>query len=202
LSDSLQTFVEFFKLDSDLIKVAAKASNSIEEKFQSLEELIPALSEAERNEFLVKVLRGEPVIGVQLAKRLKELSYSQIALVPSGAKLRSLSQILASAKEYTKLRQAQKKETAKQERIRQLLALAPKEAKLWEEVFRLIALKQSKPYDDAVAHLINLRDLAIHQGQLEKFQLRIQQMQTDYSNRPGLLSRLQKVGLLTLLKNK
>ncbi|BAZ34014.1 hypothetical protein NIES4074_65280 (plasmid) [Cylindrospermum sp. NIES-4074] len=199
LSDSLQSFVEFFKIDNDLIAVAAKASNSsTQEEFESLEELIPTLPEAERNEFLVKVLRGEPLIGVQLAKRLKELSNSQIALVQGNSNRRALSQLLASAKDYTKLRQEQELEGAKQARIRQLSALAPKEAKLWEEVFRLIALKQSKPYDEAVAHLINLRDLAEHQSQLEKFKLRIQQMQTDYSNRPGLLSRLQKVGLLTL----
>ncbi|MBY5285556.1 hypothetical protein F2Y95_28535, partial (plasmid) [Aphanizomenon flos-aquae CCAP 1446/1C] len=105
---------------------------------------------------------------------------------------------IASAEDCSRLRQEQELKAAKEARIRQLLALVPKEAKLWEEVFRLIALKQSKPYDDAIAHLRNLRDLAEHQGKLEQFKLRVQEMQTDYSNRPGLLSRLQKAGLLRL----
>ena len=78
LSDSLQSFVEFFKVDNDLITVAAKASNTTQAEFTSLEALIPTLPEAERNEFLVKVLKNEPLIGVQLAKRLKELSNSQL----------------------------------------------------------------------------------------------------------------------------
>ena len=198
LSDSLQSFVEFFKVDNDLITVAAKASNTTQAEFTSLEALIPTLPEAERNEFLVKVLKNEPLIGVQLAKRLKELSNSQLTLVQDNGNRRSLLQLIASAKDYSKLRQEQELKAAKEARNRQLLALVPKEAKLWEEVFRLIAFKQSKSYDDAIAHLRNLRDLAEHQGQLDKFKLRVQEMQTDYSNRPGLLSRLQKAGLLSL----
>jgi hypothetical protein len=198
LSDSLQSFVEFFKVDNDLITVAATASNSTQAEFTSLETLIPTLPEAERNEFLVKVLKNEPLIGVQLAKRLKELSKSQLTLVQGNGNRRLLFQLIASAKDCTKLRQEQELKAAKEARIRQLLALVPKEAKLWEEVFRLIAFKQSKSYDDAIAHLRNLRDLAEHQGQLDKFKLRVQEMQTDYSNRPGLLSRLQKAGFLRL----
>jgi hypothetical protein len=64
-----------------LITVAATASNSTQAEFTSLEALIPTLPEAERNDFLVKVLKNEPLIGVQLAKRLKELSNSQLTLV-------------------------------------------------------------------------------------------------------------------------
>lgn len=198
LSDSLQTFVEFFKIDNDLITIAAKASNSAQKEFASLAELIPTLPETERDEFLVKVLKNEPLVGVQLAKRLQELSHSQMALVSGNGDRRALCELISSANEYTKIRQKQELQAAKEARIRELSALAPKEAKLWEEVFRLIALKQSKPYDEAIKHLRNLRDLAEHQGQLAQFKLRIQKMQTDYSNRPGLLSRLQQAGLLRL----
>lgn len=62
------------------------------------------------------------------------------------------------------------------------------ETTVWEEVFRLFALKQSKPYDEAVAYLVDLRDLAEYPGKLEPFYARIEQMQDDYSNRPGLFT--------------
>lgn len=198
LSDSLQTFVEFFKIDNDLITIAAKASNSAQKEFASLAELIPTLPATERDEFLVKVLKNEPLVGVQLARRLQELSHSQMALVSGNGDRRSLCELISSAKEYTEILQKQELQAAQKVRIRELSALAPKEAKLWEEVFRLIALKQSKPYDEAIKHLRNLQDLAEHQGKLAEFKLRIQKMQTDYSNRPGLLSRLQKAGLLRI----
>jgi hypothetical protein len=48
------------------------------------------------------------------------------------------------------------------------------ENQIWEEVDRLIDLKQSKPYDEAVVHLLELRDLAESQGTLIQFQRRIQ----------------------------
>ncbi len=80
--------------------------------------------------------------------------------------------------------------------MQKLESLAECKDKIWEQVFAAIALKQSKPYDQAVAHLVNLRDLAEYQGKLEEFQASIKQIQKDYSNRPGLISRLQKVGLL------
>jgi len=196
LSPSLQTFAEFFQVDLNLIVVAAKASFCTKEGFEDLAELIPTLPEAERDEFLVRLLRGEPLIGIELAKRLQELSNSQTTSVREENKRRSLSQLLVSAKDYTKLRQEQENKAAKQARSNQLSALAPREDKLWQEVFRLIEFKQAKQYDEAVSHLRNLRDLAEYQGKLGQFKLRIQQMQTDYSNRPGLLSRLQKAGLL------
>jgi hypothetical protein len=57
-------------------------------------------------------------------------------------------------------------------------------------------LKQSKPYDEAVSHLIDLRDLADYQGDRSAFDKRIQEIQQQYSTRPGLLSRMQKAGFL------
>jgi len=78
--------------------------------------------------------------------------------------------------------------------VQKLESLPKRKDKIWEQVFVAIALKQSKPYDQAVAHLVDLRDLAEYQGKLAEFQASIKQIQKNYSNRPGLISRLQKVG--------
>ena len=198
LSDAQENFVEFFKVNQDLIAVAAKNSNSTEEEVASWEELIPILSEAERNEFLVKVLKNEPLVGTQLAKRLRELSHSQVALNQGNGERRSLSQLIASAEEHSKLREKQGRKALKRARIAELEALVPKQAKIWQEISRLIGSKQSKFYDEVVTHLINLRDLAEYKGKMAEFELRIQQIQTDYGNRHGLISRMQKAGLLRL----
>jgi len=57
----------------------------------------------------------------------------------------------------------------------------------------LIALKQSKPYDEATALLKDLRDVAEHQERLPAFMQRIETLKADYSNRPGLLTRLRTI---------
>lgn len=54
-----------------------------------------------------------------------------------------------------------------------------------------IELKQAKPYDEAVALLKDLRDLADYQGRLPAFTLRFEQLKSDYQNRPALMARFK-----------
>lgn len=197
LSASLEAFVEFFNIDQDVIAAAATASIYQEEESEFLEDLIPSLSEKERNDFLFKVLKGESHVGVQLANRLRELSGKPSVIVNNDTPRRSLSELLKLAEEEALGRQDKEQKVARQAKVQKLEALAKKEATVWEDVFKLIALKQSKPYDQAVAYLVELRDLAEYQGKLEEFKSSIKQMKKDYSNRPGLISRLQRVGLLS-----
>lgn len=196
LSAPLAAFVEFFKIDRNLIAAAATASTVEEEETDDLEDLIPSLSEEEKNDFLLKVIRGESHVGVQLMQRLRSKSNQPEVNVNYDQSRRSLSKLQELAESEALELQKQEQKAASQVQIKKLEALAKKETTVWEEVFRLLTLKQSKPYDQAVAYLVELRDLAEYQGKLEQFQSRIQKMQQDYSNRPGLLSRLYKVGLL------
>ncbi|MEA5598216.1 hypothetical protein [Rivularia sp. UHCC 0363] len=100
------------------------------------------------------------------------------------------------AEKETNQRLEKEGELERQTKIQKLETLAKKVDKVWEQVFEAIALKQAKPYDQAVASLIDLRDLAEYQGKLEEFQTSINKIQKDYSKRPGLISRLHKAGLL------
>jgi hypothetical protein len=196
LSESLKDFINFFEIDEDLIATAATASQTQEAEEEFLEDLIPSLNEEEKNDFLVRVLNSDSYLGRQLAYRLRELSGKQEINVNSNTPRRTLSELFKLTEEETQQRQEKAQEVARQERIQKLEALAKRKDRIWEQVFELIELKQTKPYDQAVAHLIELRDLAEYQGNLEEFQASIQQIQKDYSKRPGLISRLQRVGLL------
>ncbi|MUG98190.1 hypothetical protein F7734_40135 [Scytonema sp. UIC 10036] len=196
LSESLKAFIDFFEIDEDLIAIAATTSQYQELKEESLENLIPSLSEEEKNEFLVRVLKSDSYLGRQLAYRLRELSEKPEVTINNDTPKRTLSELLKLTEEQTQQRQEKAQEAARQEQVQKLEALAKRKDKVWEQVFELIALKQTKPYDQAVAYLIELRALAEYQGDLEEFQASIQQIQKDYSKRPGLISRLQRVGLL------
>jgi 3-mercaptopyruvate sulfurtransferase SseA len=93
-------------------------------------------------------------------------------------------------------RQQREKLAAQQEKIRKLEVLAKNQDQVWSDIYKLLEFKQSKTYDQAVAHLVDLRELAEYQGKVEEFKASIKQMQKNYSTRTGLLSRLKKVGLL------
>lgn len=196
LSESLEAFVDFFEIDQDLIATAAITSQYQEVKEESLEDVIPSLSEEEKNDFLVRVLKSESHLGRQLTYRLRELSGKPEVSINSDTPRRTLSELLKLTEGETQQRHRKAQEVVHQAKVQKLEALAKRKDKVWEQVFELIALKQTKPYEQAVAYLIELRDLAEFQGNLEEFQASIQQIQKDYSKRPGLISRLQSVGLL------
>jgi len=89
----------------------------------------------------------------------------------------------------------QRKAEAEQKRIRKLLDLAEREETTWNLVESLLEKKQAKPYDEATQLLVNLRDLAIYQNRLLKFQERFLVIKEKYHSRPTLLERFKRAGL-------
>jgi len=67
---------------------------------------------------------------------------------------------------------------------------------VWEQIFGLIDKKQPKAYDETVALLVELRELAQHRKQVARVQARINQLYAHYRSRPGLLSRLSQADLV------
>ena len=61
---------------------------------------------------------------------------------------------------------------------------------------QLIARKTAPAYDEAVALLVELRDLANHRGERSRFDEQIDALQAEYSTRPALLERLRKARLI------
>ena len=195
LSPALKTFVELFKVETDLIAAAAEASQTSGANPEPVSEWIANLSENERNHYLLRVVRGDPHVGVELIQQLRQM-FSQPLVNAGTISGRSLANLMASAEKARKQRKHKEQLVAEKARQERLDALAPHGDALWQEVFRLIGLKQTKAYDQAIVHLKELRDLAEHQGNLKEFYNRIEQIKQQYTNRPGLISRLQKAILL------
>jgi hypothetical protein len=194
LSESLQAFVELVELDPDLVAAAAQASDRQKSISQpSLDNWLEKLSADEKQEFLLKLVRREPHVDLQLINRLKELAGAAQSVPQSNSGHRRFSELQALAKTVRKKRHQQEQNAARKNRIKELEALAPKEAQTWRRVVELIELKQAKPYDEATTLLIDLRDLAEHQGRLPEFIQRFKQLQSDYQNRPALITRFKTI---------
>jgi hypothetical protein len=196
LSPALSAFVDLFGLDEDLICAAAENSPIEAEESEPIEEWVAALPETERKEFLIRLARGESHVASQLVQRLRQLNQQQRSVAQSEQPRRSLADLMTSALTQEKTRKTREQQISRQARVAQLEALAPKEASMWQEVNRLIELKQSKAYDQAIEYLVDLRDLAEQQGTLSDFMARVRKIREDYSSRAALMSRLQQSWLL------
>jgi hypothetical protein len=192
LSPALKAFVELVELDPDLVAAAAKASPKHKaEAAPSLEDWLPELPEAERQEFLLKLVRREPNVDWLLMNRLKELAgIGQVNLQAEPGQ-RRYPELIAIAEDIKIKRNQKEAAAAHKQRIKDLGALAPKEAATWERVMDLIQIKQAYAYDEATKLLIDLRDLAKHHERLPEFSRRFERLKENFSNRPALMRRIK-----------
>ncbi|NJP12171.1 MAG: hypothetical protein HC866_24135 [Leptolyngbyaceae cyanobacterium RU_5_1] len=197
LSDPLQAFIDLVELNPDWVTAAAQASPRQQSTSDEppLETWLSALSEAERQEFLLKLVRREPHVDLQLIHRLQELAGATRSTPQAAPGQRRLSELEAIANLLKTQREQKEQTAARKKRIQELEALAPREAQTWKRVVELIALKQSKPYDEATALLKDLRDLADHQGRSPEFIQRFEQLKSEYQNRPALITRFRTIKL-------
>jgi hypothetical protein len=194
LSSSLQAFIDIFEVDEHLLKAAISASvtkPSIPES--SITEAIKKLDRSEVDTFLLRLLKGESNLSIELGKKLSAMIEVKQDENPGK---RTIRQLLASAEKEEKQEEYRREQEAKSARIRELEALAKRETAAWEDIDALIQKGTSKSYDEVVPLLLKLRDLADYQKQQIKFLTRLQQLHNKYSGRSGLKRRLVKVDLV------
>jgi hypothetical protein len=196
LSPALQAFADLFQIDPDLITAAAIASTATQEVVEPIADWIAALPEADRNAYLVRVAQGENHVGAELMQQLRK-KFSKTSKAKLKSPGRTLAELITIAEKERKTRENKATKARANARQKYLKTIAPRADDLWQEALQLIELKQAQPYAEAVNHLVDLRDLAVSQGNLAEFQTRIASLQKRYATRSGLLTRLQKAGLLT-----
>lgn len=196
LSPPLKSFMDLVELDPDLVAASAQASSRVKASIpSSLEDHLSALSAKEKHEFLLKLVRREAHVDLQLINRLQEIAGTPQSPFPSTPGCRRWSELEAIATDMKATRKQKEKQAARKKRIQELEALAPKTTQAWQRVVDLIALKQAKPYDEATALLRDLCDLAKYQNQVPAFISRFEQLKSDYSNRPALMKRFRSIKL-------
>ncbi|MCI0748544.1 MAG: hypothetical protein L0Y58_24310 [Verrucomicrobia subdivision 3 bacterium] len=208
LSAPQETFADFFHLDPDLPAVAAQnsprtATESVDRKQWS--SWIESFPVGEKDAMLVRLMAGEGTnIGMELKARFqrrRSTTGSTITL-----KARTVSELLAAAETHrAKRRQEEQRKAAleKEQRARQaaidreklLDSLKGRAEKIWADVETLVATRQSRSYDLAVQHLIDLRDLAIRESRSADFTKRFERFRGGHSPKRTFIDRLAKAAL-------
>lgn len=191
LDPALLAFAEFFTIDQDLIAAAAEASPALTATDEPLERWVTLLPEAERTSYLLHVARGEPHVGVELLRRLREVGGAGKPTA-STAPRRTFAELQAAAKIQEQLRIAREREEAERARLAKLADLAQREAQIWASIPGLLAKRTASGYDEGVALLAELRDLAVHQGQRAAFDARLREVIAPYAGSPALQRRLKE----------
>ncbi|RSM56778.1 hypothetical protein DMB66_33010 [Actinoplanes sp. ATCC 53533] len=206
LSGSLQALADFLRLDADLLGVAAAASRPLPEKEPSaavLRRWVKRLPEADKDEVLLRVLRGD---GGLLRSELLRRFHGATEEDPAAGTRRAAGDLLAAAEKRWAVRQQQirereaaerrrREETAAAAREQRLDALARHLVQAWNQVDELIATKRPKDYDAAATLLLDLQALAVREGEIFEFAEQMARLRERHARKPSLIDRFDRVRL-------
>ncbi len=209
LSAPFRSLIEFLGIDEDLVEVAASASaplNASPERGE-LAAWIQSLPEKEKNNLLVVAVAepGERWKN-ELLRRFEQQKARRTLPEPDGIRRRTAGDLLtlahARAEERERLLEAKRAaEAARRKaedeanRARYLDQLEKREEAIWNQIAAHIQKRQPNEYDKAITLLIDLRDLAVRQGQVTAFQSAVGELRQEHAAKESLLRRLTKAKL-------
>ena len=195
LTPALDSFVELFDVDADLLQVAAERSTKSAQTASKddLRQAIAQLSQEEKDAFLLQLAQGEPHLSLALNRRLGAL---RGVPQPDTAQRRTVDELFAAAEAWREHKRKERAAQAEAKRIAELEALAQRGDDAWREVDALIQQSKAKAYDEAVRLLQKLQDLAKYQNREAVFQGHLRQLCDLYSRRSALMRRLREAKLM------
>lgn len=206
LSAALQSFVEFLRLDEDLLSVAAEASkpqDRIEPSAAELAAWVTRLPAEEKDALLARLASGDPHLDMELARRFRgerdgsaDEKGSRTAAELRDAARRHREQRAYLAAERRVQEQARREHAQAAARERHLAALAPRQDQAWEQVYAAIGTRQPARYDEAVELLGDLRAISERGRRPEVSDRRLVELRQQHSKKQGLLRRLERAGLI------
>ena len=197
LNGPLEALRDFLRIDDDLLAAAAERSPAPEPEAarEELDAWVAALPDAEKTALLQRIAGDEPVaVRAELLRRFRLGRRGEPAKATETEAPRTAAELLAAAERRAKERKRAEAERAAAQRSRFLDELATREDATWRRVDTLIATKQPKAYDEAVALLRDLRDLAARDGRAAEAEARLQALREAHARKPGLLQRLGRIG--------
>ena len=208
LSGPLKSFVDFMRIDPDLIAVAAETSISKNRQVDpdAIKSWISNLPAKEKDNMLFRLVQAPSAhLGAELKHRFQK-SISSKTNLNIAPELRRVSDLLEAAEKFAAERErraaeqkarakARKKREAELARKEYLESLAAREDRIWKKVDSYIDSRQPAKYDEAVKLLIDLRDLSKTVGNEKSFSSKFRTICSIHYRKVTFMDRLQKAGL-------
>jgi hypothetical protein len=210
LSASLKNLVEFLRIDTDLLDVAARASQPMwdgKEKREEIRKWVGKLQTEEKDDVLARLIAGGDLAPAsELLRRFIKECDQKNQQTTEQIERRTAAELLRSAEVLSEENQRAAAEKAAKEKARRekeaavlrakyLDKIVEREPELWGDIEKLISTKQPKSYDSAVKFLVDLRDLASRNGKIDEFRATLDAIRVAHARKPSFIERLHKAGL-------
>ncbi|NQU65706.1 MAG: hypothetical protein HQ517_15700 [SAR324 cluster bacterium] len=207
LNGALMSFIDFIRLDTDLVTVAAERSQSglqiINEK--GLYSWIDAIPDRDKNKIIKELmLASNPHLGNGLMQQFKK--DVSCDLKQPEQSIRTVGELLFEAESYS---EKQKKEAAEKRaredaaknraaaiaRKKYLNEMAGREESIWDHLEGLINAKKSRFYKEALRLLLDLNDLGKINNKSHIFKSKLQEIRQRHKQKTSFIKELDSAGL-------
>jgi hypothetical protein len=206
LTGALEAFGEFFRIDPDLVAVAAErlGQNVVTSSPpEAKRRVIDRLSDHEKTELLGRAAEGDPHVATELRSRVRRSLVAEVRTVHSAATSRTAGELLKRTDEVRRERERIEAETAAAAQRRQaeeeakarrarLDAIMKRGTNVWREVEVEIARRNPKGYDNAIDLLLALKDVAEEAGTAADFMHRLAAIREEHANKMRFVERLAR----------
>ena len=195
LSPALEALIEHFPVDRAALAVAAAMSRAGTSNRIPISAVLERLSLSETRALLARVAEGG---GARVMAELNRLTFPR-APIPVGKATRCTD----FAAKTIETREAQHKKDAEaaaakrqreaELRKRHLVSVMQRADRIWSGLDPLMDQKIASAYDQAATQLEELRDAYAQAGDVGGFQQKLRGFRLQYSNRPAMLRRIDKL---------
>ncbi len=205
LSASLNSLMEFFALDPDLVAAAVEGvlpepgDAPSKEKIGSWLERLP---EAEKNSIVRELVLGDTLhlaaeLHLRAARELRKDAAPNARPARLAGDIRRRAEAIAGERrreedEKRKLESARREKEQADARKRHLESLAGKEKDIWDRIEKHVQACQPKQYDQAITLLEDLRDLGAMQESVEDFLSRLRALCQKHERKGALIKRIRE----------
>ncbi len=211
LSPALQKLVEFLRIDSDILEVAAERSatrGEIESIPGDQQEWIRNLPGPDKDALLLRLLADEErSLKLELLRRFQRETAPPVTLASNLASgSRTVAEILSEARQRAQTRRREVAERRAREQARRdreraearaahLDDLATRQEQTWGQIESLVERKRPAEYDQAVTNLKDLREVAIRTQSPETFSARLVELRRRHAKKVSFLQKLDQAKL-------
>src|SRR5438552_12666204 len=195
LSPALAALIKHIPVDPNALAVAAGLSQASTLDRLPMAAVLEKLSVPEMRALLARVADGG---GSGVMTELNRLAYSRVQ-IPVGQTMRG-TDFAVKTIETREVRQKKETEAATAKRQREaelrkqhLASIMQRTDTLWSGLDPLMDQKIASAYDQAAAQLQELRDAYAQAGDIRGFQQKLTGFRIQYSNRPAMLRRIEKL---------
>jgi len=196
LTPAQKALIKLFEIDKDLIAAVSSFSPNPSQTTPDYQDLLKLLSPEEKDDYLLRLAKGESRIELKFRQRLDELGgkTKDLDFNQSPSWTTILQRAIALDEENTK----QADENERIAHINRMESLILKQPAMWEETAILMLKSNGSAYDKVVKILRELKEVAEYEEKERVFEQKLGEFISPYLRRGAFMRRVQASGIMTI----